>query len=84
MTWKQEAAAIIEEATRDLPDDAPLAIRKAAINSACPTSWRNMSWPKKAWQAARRDYLVRFGYIPRTKRQKERETAAISDLPLFK
>lgn len=84
MTWKQEAALIIEEATRDLPASASLSERKAAIASACPPSWRHMSWPQKAWQAARRDHLVRYGYIPRTRKQKERETAALSDLPLFK
>ena len=83
MTWKQEAAEIIADATRDLPDDAPLAERKKVINDACPSSWRFMSWPQKAWQAARRDHLMRYGYRPRTKAQSEREAAVVDDLPLF-
>ena len=83
MTWKQEAASIIEKATAHIPDDAPLSVRTAAINAARPSHFRMMSWPRKAWQAARRDYLVRFGYRPRTKKQAEREAAALSDLPLF-
>ncbi|WP_312531367.1 hypothetical protein [Paracoccus sp. (in: a-proteobacteria)] len=39
-----------------------------------------MSWPKKAWQAARRDYLVRYGYQPRTKAARE---ASAAGMPLF-
>lgn len=83
MTWREEAAAIIAEATRDLPADTPLSERKRVIAAACPSHWRMMSWPQKAWQAERRDYLVRFGYRPRTKRQAERERAVVEDLPLF-
>lgn len=83
MTWKQEAAAIIAIATADLPQDAPLIERKRAIDAACPSSWRMMSWPQKAWQAARRDYLVRYGYTPRTKARAARKTAAVGELPLL-
>ena len=83
MTWKQEAAEIIANATRGLPDDAPLNERKKVINDACPSDWRRMSWPQKAWQAARRDHLMRYGYRPRTKAQAEREAAVVDDLPLF-
>ena len=79
MTWRQEAAAIIAEATRHLPPDTPLAERMRVVDSARP-HWGGCSWPRKAWQAARRDYLVPFGYRPRTKKQKDREAAA---LPLF-
>lgn len=82
-TWREEAAQIIATATAGLPVDASLADRIAAVDAARPPSWRRMSWPQKAWQAARRDYLVRFGYRPRTKKQKEREDAALSELPLF-
>lgn len=83
MTWREDAAQIIKEATASLPEDATLQERKAAINAACPSSWRMMSWPQKAWQAARRDYLARYGYTPRTKKQREKERAVIGDLPLF-
>jgi hypothetical protein len=83
MTWKDDAAEIIRKATSDIPDDALLSDRIKAINSACPSWWRQMSWPQKAWQAARRDYLVRYGYKPRTKKQKTRDQSAVSELPLF-
>lgn len=82
-TWREQAALIIDEATGDLPADAPLAVRIAVVDAACPFAWRRMSWPQKAWQAARRDYLIRFGYRPRTKMQMARDAAALSELPLF-
>ena len=82
-TWREEAAQIIADAARGLPPNASLSDRMAVIDAACPSSWRMMSWPQKAWQAARRDYLVRYGYRPRTKKQKQREMAVFSDLPLF-
>ena len=79
-TWRQEAALIIAHATRDLPADAPLHERKRVVEAARPTGWMCASWPKKAWQAARRDYLVRFGYQPRTKKAQQQ---AAEGLPLF-
>ena len=79
MTWRQRAAAIIAAATSHLPADTTLAERQKIVASACPPEWRYVSWPQKAWQAARRDYLVRYGYQPRTKRAKD----AGSSLPLF-
>ena len=82
MTWRQQAAEIIAEATRALPDDTPLPYRIETVDAACP-HWGGCSWPRKAWQAARRDYLVRYGYRPRTKAQTERERAVVGDLPLF-
>lgn len=83
MTWKDEAAEIIRDATASLPDDATLKDRITAINAACPSWWRQMSWPQKAWQAARREYLVRYGYKPRTKKQADKDAAVITELPLF-
>lgn len=80
MTWRQEAASIIDDAVKGLPEDTPLVERKRVVDAACPSSWRMMSWPQKAWQAARRDYLVRYGYRPRTKRALQ---AAVDGLPLF-
>lgn len=82
-TWKDEAAAIIAEATRHLPDDAPLIERKRAIAAACPSSWRRMSWPQKAWADARREHLIPYGYEPKTKKHAAQKAAAMSDLPLF-
>ncbi|WP_422073836.1 hypothetical protein [Tranquillimonas rosea] len=79
MTWRQEAAKIIAEATRDLPEDATLAERKRVVDAACPPGWRTASWPQKAWQAARRDYLIRYGYQPRTKPKAPQD----GGMPLF-
>lgn len=82
MTWRQKAAAIIAEATRGLPDDTAMPHRIKVIDAARSHSG-GCSWPRKAWQAARRDYLVRFGYQPKTKRAQERKMAVAEDLPLF-
>jgi len=79
MTWKQRAAAIIAEATRDLPTDMPLKERKKVVDAARP-GWGGCSWPRKAWQAARREHLVPFGYQPRTKKAR---AARAAGLPLF-
>lgn len=82
MTWREEAAEIIARAARDIPDDAPLNERKRVVDAARP-HWGGCSWPRKAWQAARRDYLVRFGYEPKTKARATQKAQAIGDLPLF-
>lgn len=82
MTWRQQAAEIIAEATRTLPDDTPLPSRIETVDAARP-HWGGCSWPRKAWQAARRDYLVRYGYRPRTKARAELERAVVEELPLF-
>lgn len=82
MTWRQQAAEIIADATRGLPHDAPLQERKRVVDAARPY-WGGCSWPRQAWQAARREYLVRYGYKPRTKAQAERDRAVIEDLPMF-
>lgn len=80
MTWRQDAAVIIAQATRDLPADATLQDRKRAVDAAFPGCWHGTSWPRKAWQAARRDYLVPFGYQPKTKKAQQQAKAG---LPLF-
>ena len=79
MTWRQDAAAIIAHAVRDLPEDAPLHERQRVVDEARP-HWGGCSWPRKAWQAARRDYLIRYGYRPRTK---ERKRIEAEGMPLF-
>lgn len=83
MTWRQECAQIIQDAVRDLPEGMPLDERMKVVDGARPDWYHRASWPKKAWQAARRDYLVRFGYEPRTKKAAERRASAVSELPLF-
>ncbi len=80
MTWKEDCAAIIARTTKNLPPDTSLAERKAVIARARPYWVGNTSWSQKAWQAARRDYLVRFGYQPMTKKAK---AARAVGMPLF-
>lgn len=80
MTWKDDCAAIIASVTRHLPADASLAERKAVIARARPYWIGNTSWGEKAWQAARREYLIPFGYQPMTKKAK---AARAAGLPLF-
>ena len=80
MTWREEAMQIIHDGTKDIPDDCTLKERIEVVRGLCPSSWRYMSWPQKAWQAARRDYLVRHGYVPKTK---VKALKGQSDLPLF-
>ena len=82
MTWKQQAALVIERAVRDLPAEASLDDRRKRVDAARPY-WCSEGWPRKAWQAARRDHLVRYGYRPRTKKQRDLEAAALAPLPLF-
>lgn len=82
MTWKAQAASIIAEVTRDLPADMPLKERKRIVDAARPY-WGGCSWPRKAWQAARRDYLVRYGYEPKTKAAAVRRADVTEPPPLF-
>lgn len=79
MTKREDAGAIVGELNRDLPNDKPLTKRTKIIPSAQPL-WGGRSWSRIVWRATLRDYLVKFGYRPRTKAQAEREAAA---LPLF-
>lgn len=81
-TWRERAAGIIADVTRELPTELPLQERMKVLDDARPY-WGGASWPQKAWQAARRDYLVPFGYRPRTKKHREREASAVAELPLF-
>ena len=81
MTWREQAEKIIYDGTRDLPDDMPLKERIRVVKSLCPWWWRQMSWPQKAWQAARRDYLIKYGYQPRTKPRRKCQNTG--PMPLF-
>ena len=84
MTWRSAFAETIRRGTADLPRDLPLKNRIAHVDALRPKAgFMSASWPQKAWQAARRDYLVPFGYEPRTKKEAERKAAAIEELPLF-
>lgn len=85
MTWREEWAADIHLATKDLPSDLPLAERIKVVDQVKEQSSGaySTSWGKKSWQAARRDYLVRFGYVPKTKNQKAKSATLPLPLPLF-
>ena len=55
VTWREEFAAVIDAATRDLPADMPLKERMAVVDGARPKQgYMSASWPQKAWQAVRR------------------------------
>ena len=82
-TWRQDAAAIIAEATKELSPDATLQERKRVVAAAKPHWAWVTSWGEKSWLAARRDYLVRYGYVPMTKARKQRDEAVCDPLPLF-
>lgn len=82
MTWREEWAADIAEATKQLPDSCPLDERIKmvdAVKDKSPGAYAT-SWGKKSWQAARRDYLMKFGYIPKTKKVQQAKAAG---MPLF-
>lgn len=63
--WMETAVSTIAAVTKDLPDDLPLAERMKVVDAAYPFGSREM-WPYKAWLKARRQYLVRFGYVSKT------------------
>lgn len=62
MTWREMWAEKIYEVHKTLPDDATLEDRIAAIKHLTPSQY-DPSWAKKSWQAARRDYLKKYGYV---------------------
>lgn len=65
-SWAQAARATIAEVHRELPDTATLAERKAAVDAAYPFGERAYS-PYKTWLKSRREYLCKFGYVPKGK-----------------
>lgn len=62
-TWYDRARAVILSIHADLPADATLAERKKALRENYPFH-PSMSWPRKAWQKARRDYFARVVRAP--------------------
>lgn len=79
MTWRERAWKYIAAATKDLPADMPLKDRMKVVDDACPAGWRTTSWGRKSWQKARREYLIPFGYKPRTKK-KDPSPAGLLDI----
>lgn len=62
MTWKDQYACIIWEGVKDLPDGMPLKDRIKVVDKLRPAHVSATSHGQKSWQAARREYLQRFGY----------------------
>ena len=82
MTWREQFAEIIWDAVKDMPEDATLEDRKRAVQDARPYWVNTTSHGKKSWQAARRDYLIKYGYIPKTK-PRHNQAPSEQPLPLF-
>lgn len=78
--WSAMARAAIARAHQTIPEGATLAERKAAIDAAYPFGERGY-WPYKAWLKARRSYLVRYGYKPRTPERKSPQQELFDRLP---
>lgn len=64
--WYGTAKAIIATVHQGLPPDADLTTRHQACLRAKPWEFATTSWGKKTWARAQREYLVKFGYVPRT------------------
>ncbi len=71
--WRTRADAAIMRAHVAIPHDATLELRTRMIDEAYPFGTRE-HWPYKAWLAARKAYLSRYGYRGRG------STAALSSL----
>lgn len=59
MSWSDEARRVIARIHAELPEDASLSQRKAALKNKYPFGTRSY-WPYRAWLKARREYLSRF------------------------
>jgi hypothetical protein len=64
VSWYERAREAITHVHASLPDDAPLKERQKAVDAAYPFGSREY-WPYKGWLKARRQYLCRYGYVPR-------------------
>lgn len=64
--WYGTAKTIIAEVHATLPDDADLTTRHQACLRAKPFEFATTSWGTKTWARAQREYLVKFGYVPKT------------------
>ncbi|MEA5163333.1 hypothetical protein U5903_21315 [Cereibacter johrii] len=62
-SWSECARRTIAGVHDRLPPEATLAERIAAVDAAYPFGER-AHYPYKVWCKARRNYLMRFGYVP--------------------
>jgi len=65
-SWSDVAKRTIQEVHRSLPEGATLEERIKAVDAAYPFGMRAYS-PYKTWLRWRREYLCRYGYIPKGK-----------------
>jgi hypothetical protein len=71
--WRKEAAAVIREAHKTVPEGATLKERAAIIDAAYPFGPRQYH-PYKMWLKERAEYLRAYGYRPKPR--------AIQETPL--
>jgi hypothetical protein len=64
--WYGKARDIIATVHETLPADADLHTRHQACLRAKPWEFATTSWGRKTWARAQREYLMRYGYEPRT------------------
>lgn len=64
--WTHDARAYIARATDELPADATLKERRAALRAVAWQFHGNTSWGKKVWSKECRRYLERHGLPQRT------------------
>jgi hypothetical protein len=64
--WYGKAKAIIATIHETLPADADLATRHQACLRGKPWEYATTSWGQKTWARAQREYLVKYGYVPKT------------------
>jgi hypothetical protein len=64
--WYGTAKLIISKVHDRLPAHADLATRREACLKAKPHEFSSTSWGRKVWARAQREYLGRYGYVPKT------------------
>lgn len=63
--WYGTAKSIIATVHGNLPADADLVTRREACLRAKPWEFATTSWGRKVWARAQREYLVKYGYVPK-------------------
>lgn len=64
--WQREVHNHIAHAVKDLPPDATLKDRRAALRKEAPVFHLGTSWGKRVWSKAARKYLEQHGLPKRT------------------
>ncbi|EGF92457.1 hypothetical protein ABI_08930 [Asticcacaulis biprosthecium C19] len=61
--WRAACESLIAELVKDLPDDATMADRKAALKGKGWPAHQNTSWGRKMWGRCCKEYLAKFGPV---------------------